>query len=140
MAKGLKKLVGVTLAVVLAAALAIYVLRPTTPPSTSSVVTPPGADANPDPQCPADGHSHGKGHGHDKDKESAKDKTENGKGYGLDKTKERGHGYDPDRHGDPKHEKHAGDLCGEPTQQPDKPDKAEKRENRADSEGRRKDK
>jgi len=135
MAKGLKKLVGVTLAVVLVAALAIYVLRPATPPSTSSVVNPPGTDANPDPQCPADARSQGKGHGHEKDKESAKDKAENGKGHGHDPTKERGHGDDPDRHGDKKHEKHASDPCGEP--KPDRPDKPEKR---PDSDGRRKEK
>lgn len=142
MAKGLKKLVGVTLAVVLAAALAIYVLRPTAQPSTSSVVNPPGTDTGTDPPACTD-NGQGKANGHDKDAESAKDK-DRGKGHGQEKdngsAKDRGHGHDSDRDGDKKHEKHVDERCGEPTKKPDRPDKPEKRKDGAGSEGRRNDK
>jgi hypothetical protein len=100
MEQGLKKLVGVTLVVVLAAALAIYALRPAI--SSSGVGTPPGPDKK--PACAGPSENPGTAHGHEKTASA----TETAKGQG------------------PKadHESNGRGPCGDP--KAEKPDKADK--------------
>lgn len=123
---GLKRLVGVTLAIVIATALVIYVLRPAASPGTSNVVVsdpdattghprgghnlPPRGDQSQPPSddgtCANDhGHGHGHGHGNGHDKDCGPDKEKKEKEHGpchpSDGDKDRKghrHGHDSGRH------------------------------------------
>ncbi|HYY48933.1 MAG TPA: hypothetical protein VFA17_09690 [Thermoplasmata archaeon] len=111
MEQELKKLVGVTLVVVLAAALAIYALRPAV--SSSGVGTPPGPDKK--PACAGLGENPGTAHGHEK----AASATETAKGQGP-KADLESHGRGP---------------CGEP--KAEKPDQADRPASRGHAADRR---
>jgi hypothetical protein len=111
MEKGLKQLVGVTLAVVLASAVAIYALRPAV--SSSGVGNPPGTDKK--PACDGLGESPGKAHGHEK----AASATETATGQGPKADRE-SHGRGP---------------CGEP--KAEKPDQADRPASRGHAADRR---
>jgi hypothetical protein len=107
MEEGWKRLVGVTAAIVLAAALTVYVLRPATGPSTSNVANPP---------CSVRGLGDAMALGHDDARASAKATADHGKG--------RAHGDDPDRPA-AKNESKGPHPCVDPTtKRPDKADKA----------------
>jgi hypothetical protein len=116
MEEGLKKLVGVTLAVAIAAAVVIYVLRPATGPSTSSVEN---------PACSDHGAGEGKALGHDKTQAAAKATDDRGKGHAS--------GQDRDR---PARDESKGpNPCHDPTMK--KADKADKALRHGDPSGRR---
>lgn len=121
---GLKRLVGVTLAVILVTALVVYVLRPsatTTPsvvnePGTPTVQPPPGdlGTCRDQPHglypaaChPSTGTGSGSGNGDD-DHEDTGD-HHSGHGHGHDKDKNHGHGHDWGGSGDHDDDNEHGD-------------------------------
>jgi len=112
---GLKRLVGVTLAVILVTALVVYVLRPsatTTPsvvnePGTPTVQPPPGDQGTcrdqPHGLYPAACHPSsgtGSGSGSGNDTEDDHGTGDHHSGHGHDKDKDHGHGHEWGESGD----------------------------------------
>ncbi len=91
---GLKKIVGVTLAIVLVTALVVYVLRPSATPTTTSTVAEPGTPTvQPPPTdqgtCREQGHHDGEcgnatGSGHDSDRDNDTDDHNGTSGHSDD--------------------------------------------------------
>src|SRR5437667_3543239 len=126
----LKRLVGITLAVVIAAALVIYVLRPTASPGSSSLVgndpgsttghpkgdhnkPPAGGHSQPptdEGTCASSGHGHGHGHGHDGGFcEKTKDRGHHSEGKGHTKSHDKhGHHSDGSNASHKDHSRHGG--------------------------------
>src|SRR5947209_8069781 len=126
----LKRLVGITLAVVIAAALVIYVLRPTASPGPSSLVgndpgtttghpkgdhnkPPAGGHSQPptdEGTCAGSGHGHGHGHGHDGGAcGTTKDRGHHSEGKGHTKSHDKhGHHSDGSNASHKDHSRHGG--------------------------------
>ena len=102
---GLKKIVGVTLAVVLVTALVVYVLRPPAMPTTTSTAEPGTPTVQPPPTdqgtCRDQGHGHhdsecdnATGSGHDSDRDNDIDDHDGASGHSDDNETNDHEGHD----------------------------------------------
>src|SRR2546426_12277947 len=102
---GLKKIVGVTLAVVLVTALVVYVLRPSATPTTTSTAEPGTPTVQPPPTdqgtCRDQGHGHhdsecdnATGSGHDSDRDNDTDDHDGASGHSDDNETNDHEGHD----------------------------------------------
>jgi len=102
---GLKKIVGVTLAVVLVTALVVYVLRPPAMPTTTSTAEPGTPTVQPPPTdqgtCRDQGHGHhdsecdnATGSGHDSDRDNDTDDHDGASGHSDDNERNDHEGHD----------------------------------------------